>query len=279
LTNQNWVKTLIMNKIGFSLGAVLAASLFISSCSGVTDQAAQMKEKADQAQNMAKTATGALGNLTNLKDSIGPLTNGASQTLNAVKSGDFATAQTEFTKLQEGWKGLEATLKTTSPDAAKNVGTKIQTIATELKSGKPDAGKLTSELQGLSTDFSGILASAGQAPVGGGANPDAAGTTASTAGAASAGMQGNLTAMKDELAKATTAVEGKDFTGAKQSFTTARQTWYKFGGSVKQKSPETYQKLEDGLKTVNSGLSQAEPVQDTLMTGLKGLTTDLESVQ
>jgi iron uptake system EfeUOB component EfeO/EfeM len=268
-----------MKKIGFSLSAVLAASLFMASCSGVTDQAAQMKEKADQAQNIAKTATGALGNLPNLKDSIGSLTNGASQTLNAVKAGDFATAQTEFTKLQEGWKGLEATLKTTSPEAAKNAGTKIQTIATELKSGKPDAGKLTSELQGLSTDFSGILASAGQAPVGGGASPEAAGTTASTTGAAGAGMQSNLTAMKDELVKATTAVAGKDFAGAKQSFTTARQTWYKFGGSVKQKSPETYQKLEDGLKTVNSGLSQAEPAQDTLMTGLKGLTTDLESVQ
>jgi hypothetical protein len=263
-----------MNKFCLNLGTALVASLWLASCSGVTDQAAKMKDTADKAQNMAQTATGTLGNLANLKDSFGPLTSGATQTLNAVKAGDFQTAQTEFTKLQEGWKGLEGTLKTTSPDAVGKVGTKLETIATELKSGKPDVGKLTADLQGLSTDFNGILASAGTAPVGGGA-PDAAGGTTTAAGA----MQSNLMAMKDDLSKATTAVEGKDFTGAKESFGSARQTWYKFGGSVKQTAPETYQKLEDGIKTVNTGLSQAEPAADTLTTALKGLTTDLETVK
>jgi hypothetical protein len=257
-----------MNKFCLNLGTALVASLWLAACSGVTDQAAKVKDTADKAQNMAQTATGALGNLANLKDSFGPLTSGATQTLNAVKAGDFQTAQTEFTKIQEGWKGLEGTLKTTSPDAVNKVGTKLETIATELKSGKPDVGKLTTDLQGLSTDFNGILASAGTAPVGGGASPDAAGA-----------MQSNLMAMKDDLAKATTAVEGKDFAGAKESFGAARQTWYKFGGGVKQTAPETYQKLEDGIKTVNTGLSQAEPAPDTLMTALKGLTTDLETVK
>jgi hypothetical protein len=265
-----------MNKFCLNLGTALVASLWLASCSGVTDQAAKVKDTADKAQNMAQTATGALGNLANLKDSFGPLTSGATQTLNAVKAGDFQTAQTEFTKIQEGWKGLEGTLKTTSPDAVGKVRTKLETIATELKSGKPDVGKLTTDLQGLSTDFNGIIASAGTAPVGGGASPDAAGTTAAgTAGA----IQSNLMAMKDDLTKATTAVEGKDFAGAKESFGAARQTWYKFGGSVKQTAPETYQKLEDGIKTVNTGLSQAEPASDTLTTALKGLSTDLETVK
>lgn len=268
-----------MNKFCLSFGTAVLASLWLASCSGVTDQAAKMKDTADKAQNMAQTATGAIGNLANLKDSFGPLTSGATQTLNAVKSGDFQTAQTEFTKLQEGWKGIEGTLKTTSPDAVGKVGPKLDAIATELKSGKPDVAKLTTDLQGLSTDFTGILASAGQAPVGGGASPAAEGGTSPAAGAAAGTMQSNLMAMQDELTKATTAVEGKDFTGAKESFGAARQTWYKFGGSVKQKSPETYQKMEDGIKSVNTGLGQAEPAPDTLLTALKGLSTDLDTVK
>lgn len=268
-----------MKKICPNLGLTLATSLFLASCTGVQEQASQLKDKANQAQNMAQQAqdvasktTSALGNLGNLKETISPLTDGAAQTLSAVKAGNFTAAQTEFTKLQDGWKGLESTLKTVSPDATKTIGEKITTIATDLKSGSPNVAKLTTELQGLSTAFNSLVTNSTSAIA---TNT----STTETANSNATAIQSNLLAMKDELAKATTAVESQDFATAKTAFGAARQTWYKFGGSVKQKSPDTYQRLEAGVKDVNSGLSKAKPPRDTVLTSLKTLSTDLDGLK
>jgi hypothetical protein len=260
-----------------NLNLVLGALLLLSACSGASEQASQLKEKADQAQNMAKTATGSLGNMAILKDSLSPITSGASQTLAAVKAGDFSTAQTEFAKVQTEWQGVKTKLQETSPDAVKTISGKIQTIATDLKATPPNPAKLTTELQGLSTTVAGLLKPGGAA-VTADASP-AAGGEAMSADAGGTAMQSNLTAMQAELAKATTAVEAKDFAAAKESFTAARQTWFKFGGSVKQKSADTYQTLEDGVKSVNSGLTQAQPDQATIATALKDLSSNLASVK
>jgi hypothetical protein len=272
-----------MKKFQTNLGLTLATSLFLASCAGVQEQASQLKEKANQAQNVAQQAqdvasktTSALGNLGNLKETIRPLTDGAAQTLSAVKAGDFTTAQTEFTKLQDGWKGIKDTLKTVSPDATKTISEKITTIATDLRSGSPNVGKLTTELQGLSTALSGLIA--GGAP-GIATNTSSPTQTANSNAGSATAIQSNLVAMKDSLAKATTAVESKDFATAKTAFGDARQSWYKFGGSVKQASPDTYQRLEAGVKDVNSGLSKAQPAQNTVLTSLKALSTDLDSVK
>lgn len=268
-----------MKKIYLNLGLTLGASLFLESCTGVQQQASQLQDKANQAQNMAQQAQdvasktiSALGNLGNLKETIHPLTDGAAQTLSAVKTGNFTAAQTEFTKLQDSWKGLEGTLKTVSPDATKTIGEKITTIATDLKSGSPNVAKLTTELQGLSTAFNGLLTNSTP-------GVDTNTSTTETANSNATTIQSNLLAMKDELAQATTAVESKDFATAKTAFGAARQTWYKFGGSVKQNSPDTYQRLEAGVKDVDSGLSKAQPARDTVLTSLKMLSTDLDSVK
>ncbi|AFY85802.1 hypothetical protein [Chroococcidiopsis thermalis] len=273
-----------MKKICPNLGLTLATSLFLASCGGVQEQASQLKDKANQAQNVAQQAqdvasktTSAIGNLGNLKATIRPLTDGTTQTLSAVKAGNFSAAQTEFTKLQDSWKGLEGTLKTVSPNATKTIGEKITTIATDLKSGSPNVAKLTTELQGLSTAFS-SLTSGTPGVAANTSSPTETGTANSNAGSATA-IQSNLVAMKDELAKASTAVESKDFATAKTAFGAARQTWYKFGGSVKQKSPDTYQRLEAGVQDVNSGLSKAQPPRDTVLTSLKTLSTDLDGVK
>jgi hypothetical protein len=274
-----------MKKICTNLGLTLATSLFLASCGGIQEQASQLQDKANQAQNVAQQAqdvasktTSAIGNLGNLKETIRPLTDGTAQTLSAVKAGNFTAAQTEFTKLQDSWKGLEGTLKTVSPDATKTIGEKITTIATDLKSGSPNAAKLTTELQGLSTAFS-SLASGTSGVAANTSSPTETGTANSNTGGSATAIESNLIAMKDELAKATTAVESKDFATAKTAFGTARQTWYKFGGSVKQNSPDTYQRLEAGVKDVNTGLSKAQPVKDSVLTSLKTLSTDLDSVK
>ncbi|MBW4554024.1 MAG: hypothetical protein KME35_23420 [Aphanocapsa sp. GSE-SYN-MK-11-07L] len=251
-----------MKVFHINLTLALGTLLVLNACSGASDQAQNM---AQQAQDTANNATASLTSMTALKDTLGPITSGVSQTLAAVKAGDFGKAQTEFTTLQTNWQGIRDTVSKTAPEAAKTISGKIQTIAADLKLTPPDPAKLTTELQGLSTSLGSFL------------NAKAPASTSPAADGSA--MQSNLTVMQEELAKTTTAVESQDFAAAKESFTAARQAWFKFGGSVKQKSADTYQKLEDGVKTANSDLSQTQPNRATLIIVLKSLSSDLASVK
>ena len=84
--------------------------------------------------------------------------------------------------------------------------------------------------------------------------------------------------MKDALAQTNSAVESSDFTSAKASFGDAKQTWYKFGGSVKEQSADTYQAMDQSVKAVNTALNQSEPTSDTLLAELGTLSGELDTV-
>jgi hypothetical protein len=193
---------------------------------------------------------------------------GVSQTLASVKSGDFTRAQQDFGTIQETWKGLETGLKTVSADGTKKVQGGLDTVAAELKAEKPDAEKIKTDLQALSTSIGGLAVGGAELPA----------VTENTAGDKTAAFQTNLVAMKDALSQTTTAVESSNFTAAKDSFGTARQAWFKFGGSVKQQSADTYQKMDDSVKTLNGSINTSVPQKDALLVDLKALTGDLDSV-
>jgi hypothetical protein len=263
---MNSIKNSILNP---KLGVAVAAILLLSAC-GAAEQASQLTDKAGDIQKTAQQAQGTIANLAASKDGLLKMKDGVSQTLAAVKSGDFTKAQQDFGSVQETWKGLEAGLKTVSADGTQKVQGGVDSVATELKAEKPDAEKIKTDLQALTTSIGGLA-------VGGAELPSAVGTTGA-AGDKAAAFQANLVAMKDALSQSATAVESSDFTAAKEAFGTARQTWFKFGGSVKQQSADTYQKMDESVKTVNGAMNVATPQKDSLLVDLKALTGDLDSI-
>lgn len=264
-----------MNSLNSKLMAV-GAAILVSACSA-QDQVSKVQ---DNVQTLGGT-----------QELLG-VTKDVNNTLNAVKSGDFDQAQQEFSSVQQGWKDASAKLNT-SPEAVNNIKGNLQTISTGLKASPPDKDKLVSNLQTLSGSL-GNLAQ-GKEPTETAANieTEADQTTETAAntetGAPIGGVEtpestdnaeaaNNLLAMKDALAETNTAVESNDYSTAKTSFLTARQTWFKFGGIVKDKSADSYQTLDQGIKTVNTALNQPDPEQNTLLTDLETLTSELNSV-
>jgi hypothetical protein len=238
-----------MNILKATLGLATVSLLMLSACSGV-EQATQTIEKN---KDTITALAGSQAGLLSMKD-------GVSETITAVKAGDFTKAQAEFGKIQETWKGLEAGLKGVSAEKTAAVSGTVETVATELKAATPDKAKLTADLEGMTKSLGSFAVGAGETM------------------AAGADFQSNLNAMKDALGKATTAVEASDFTAARDAFGTAKQSWYSFGGGVKKQSADTYQNLDKGVKTVNTALAAASPVKDAVLGDLKTLSDELNTL-
>jgi hypothetical protein len=66
-----------------------------------------------------------------------------------VKSGNIATAQQEFTKVQESSINVEGTVKSKSAVTYEQINGRMITLNTLFEAKKPDAVKLTTELQAL----------------------------------------------------------------------------------------------------------------------------------
>ncbi len=234
----------------FLLGTVC----LISAC-GVTEQATKV-------QDTVQSLGGA-------QELVG-MGKGVTQTLDAVKSGNFDQAKQEFSSVQQNWTDVEGKLKA-SPETINNIKGNVATIATDLKASPPDKDKLLGNLQSLSGSVGALAKGEAGTSVGGAEQPL---TEAEKAQA----FTDNLVAMKEALSQTNTALESSDFASAKESFGNARQTWFKFGGSVKEKSSDTYQVMDQGVKTVNTALNQANPTQETLLTEVKNLSSELETV-
>jgi hypothetical protein len=284
IVNSQYIMKLHPAKFALLL---LPLALFTTACGGGT-QVGELKDKATQVQETAQKAQNVLEKIGPFKENLLTMKDGATQTLSAVKTGDFASAQTQFGKLQQSWTAIEGDIKTISGDSHKSIQTNIDTIATDLKAPTPDAAKLTTDLQALSGNLGNLATGGGgDAMAETGSSPAAPPTTAdsgtkpeATTTAANSGqsIQSNLIAMKDSLKEAKTAVEASDFATAKTAFSDARQSWFKFGGSIQKSAPDTYTSIDEGVKTVNSGLSAAAPSQDTLLGSLQTLSTLLDSV-
>ncbi|PZD72591.1 hypothetical protein C1752_03427 [Acaryochloris thomasi RCC1774] len=249
---------------------LLGAVCLISACDATEQVSSKVQ---DAAQNIGGT-----------QELVG-MTKGVTQTLNSVKSGNFDQAKQEFSAVQQNWTEAEGKLKA-SPETLNNIKSNVQAIATDLKASPPDKDKLLGNLQSLSGSVGALAkgedpaqtASApgetsenGETAIGGAELPQ---TKAEEAQA----FENNLVAMKEALTQTNTAVESSDFSSAKDSFGEARQTWYKFGGSVKEKSADTYQAMDQGVKTVNTALNQAEPAQASILSDLSSLSSELDTV-
>lgn len=114
-------------------------------------QSAQTKidNAKDTVDKATESANRAVQDVIAVKDGIQAMSAGVSSTLSSVKSGDMATAEQEFTKIQEDWTSLEGTVKNKSGINYAEINGHMTTISTLFKDNKPDATKITTELQGL----------------------------------------------------------------------------------------------------------------------------------
>jgi prophage DNA circulation protein len=113
----------------------------------------QVKTKAEEAKTTAVENVEKATDVVALKEKVTGMKDGVTATLNAVKTGDFATAKTEFTKVQEAWPALKDSI---NADSAKPIQESIEAIKTDLSAGQPDKTKLLSDLQNLVKSISEI---------------------------------------------------------------------------------------------------------------------------
>ncbi len=262
---------------------VLMGSACLMTACGATDQVSGLKDKASQVQDLAGQAGKAkdlLANAGPLKDKVFGMKDGVSETLTAVKSGDFTTAKQSFGTLQQSWSEIEGDIKNISAEGHSEIQTGIDNVAADLNADNPNGDQIAQNLKGLTSSIGGLT---GIPDAIGGAeldNASAEGDDAPTADIAAGdnSVESNLNAMKSSLAEAMTAVESADLGTAKTAFSDARQSWFKFGGSIKQSSAETYQAIDNGVKTVNSTLNSANPSTEALVSDLGTLSESLNEV-
>jgi len=108
---------------------------------------------ADQAKDAVTDTAGKGADLVALKDGVTGMKDGVTATLDAAKSGDFETAKTEFTKVQDSWPSLKDNVK---PESAQSIQDGIETVKTSLGEGSPNKDKVVTELTNLLKSVSGI---------------------------------------------------------------------------------------------------------------------------
>jgi hypothetical protein len=104
------------------------------------------KSATDKAtQSVSEAVTGVM----TLKEGVQGMSTGVSNTLAAVNSGDFSTAQQEFSKVQGNWGKVGETVKSKSTQVYQQVDGHVSTIASLFKDPNPDRAKLVAELNAL----------------------------------------------------------------------------------------------------------------------------------
>ena len=83
------------------------------------------------------------------KEGLQGMSTKVSSTLNAINSGDFPTAQQEFSQLQDNWTGIGNTVQKSSTKVYQQVDSKIKAIASLLNQPNPERTKLVTELNAL----------------------------------------------------------------------------------------------------------------------------------
>ena len=111
------------------------------------------------------------------------------------------------------------------------------------------------------------------------ASPDAMAASPGASPAMSDTMSSSKTAgMMQVVSSTTAAVEAGDFAKAKTEFGNLEGQWSKIEDGVKEKSSDTYNKIEDTTNAVNSELKESQPSKDKTLAALKSLDEAIAGV-
>ena len=116
----------------------------------VTDTA---ETTADAVTGTADQATGGVSgipDLAALKEQVTSMKEGASQTLDSVKSGDFAAAKDQFGELQQSWYKFGGSLKSLPGEGGyQKIDEGMKAVKSALNQDNPDQNQLSGQLEGV----------------------------------------------------------------------------------------------------------------------------------
>lgn len=117
------------------------------------DAAVQGGETLNKALEKGKDA---VADVMAVKDGVTGMKDGLSQTMTAVRAGDFTKANEEFGKVKTAWTSVEETVKTKSAEKYTQIETAVKNVDSLLKAENPDKTQVTSALETLSKDLAGV---------------------------------------------------------------------------------------------------------------------------
>ncbi len=169
----------MMNRLNTAISLTLMGLLTLTACGGTGNIADSVTETADQAQEVAGEVAGeaqgaaegavegagglvdqaksAATGLMAMKDSLPGMKDGVTAAIEAVKSGDFATAKTEVTKLQEMWDTISGTVKEQSPEAYDNMSKSLSAAHTSLAADSPNKDEVIANLESMSESVTSLI--------------------------------------------------------------------------------------------------------------------------
>ncbi|EAZ90177.1 hypothetical protein [Crocosphaera chwakensis] len=78
--------------------------------------------------------------------------------------------------------------------------------------------------------------------------------------------------MKEQIDQTLSLVKSGNYQQAKISFSTARKTWFTFGGTIKRIAPDLYEIMNPGFNQANTLLNQSNPQKQGLIEQLQTLS-------
>ncbi|NJN24249.1 MAG: hypothetical protein HC810_07510 [Acaryochloridaceae cyanobacterium RL_2_7] len=119
----------------------------------VTDKAGEVTGAVTDTVDGAKDK---MGELTGLATGLPAFKDSAAAALEAVQGGDFETAKTEVTKLQEAWTGIADQVKEKAPDAHTKIEEGLGSLTSGLEGDSPDGAQLSTTIQDMVASLSSV---------------------------------------------------------------------------------------------------------------------------
>ncbi len=169
----------MMNRLNTAIVLTLMGLLTLTACGGTSNIADNVSETANQAADQAKEVAGeaqgaaegavdqaggivdqaksAATGLMAMKDSLPGMKDSVTAAIDAVKGGDFATAKTEVTKLQEMWDTVGSTVKEQSPEVYDNMSKSLSAAHTSLAADSPNKDEVVANLESMSKSVTSLI--------------------------------------------------------------------------------------------------------------------------
>jgi high-affinity iron transporter len=200
--------------------------------------------------------------------------------LTAAQSGDFRTAQQEYSNFKNQWTGVEDGVRGASRDDYRAIEARMRDVDAALVGNPPNQPQLISALGGLDQAQKQFVASQGPSqPVLASPQPSAASAPAPTA-SSSVSQPTTVTGLLQQLSQARTSAEHGDYSTAATQLQTFENTWPDVEGQVKTRSVTAYNQTENDMGLAMGLLNQQSPeakgVLDRMYSRLAPYTTQTQ---
>jgi ABC-type transporter Mla subunit MlaD len=114
-----------------------------------TDTAQKTTDAAKETVSKATDAIGGIADVVAVKDRVAELKTGATETLDAVKQGDFSAAKDKFGALQQSWYQFGGSLKALPGGGYEQIDAGLKAVKSAMNQDTPDQEQLSGKLEGI----------------------------------------------------------------------------------------------------------------------------------